>query len=103
MSATLAPSPGDELSREDARAQSWLSTAQEEARRWFLDRGGDAAVALSRDGGRMFLAQGDIAPFTPATVKALIAAGVAEYYGPKGRMRLRVFALRAMKPRGDHD
>ena len=63
-----------------------------EAHQWFLDHGGDGAVARGRAGGRLYLFQGESAPFMPVTVNRLIALGLAEFYGEKPNLRLRVFA-----------
>lgn len=44
---------------------------------WLRERGGSAAIARTKAGGRVILAQGETAPFTPATIKKLVEAGAA--------------------------
>lgn len=56
------------------------------ARKWIADRGGSAAHARNRTGGMIYLAQGEVAPFAPLTVKRLIDAGLLERRG--GRIYL---------------
>lgn len=60
--------------------------------KWLSERGADAAVVNVRGGGRIYLAQGEHAPFLPLTVKNLCEVGLAEFYEfggkPRGRLRL---------------
>lgn len=62
--------------------------------KWLSARGGDAAVVNVKGGGRIYLAQGEHAPFLPLTVKNLREAGLVEFYEfggkPHGRLRLTV-------------
>lgn len=67
-----------------------LTKSQLDALKWLKDRGGDAAVAKSKDGGRFYLAQGETGPFTPATVKALVDAGEVMYYDAGGKRNSRI-------------
>ena len=54
---------------------------------WMREHGGDAAVAKTRAGGRVYLAQGESGPFMPTTANNLIEAGIAEYVrDPKGQI-----------------
>ena len=68
------------------------SKAMKAACKWLAQRGGDAAVVAVNGGGRIYLAQGEHAPFLPLTVKNLCSAGLAEFYEfggkPRGRLRL---------------
>lgn len=57
--------------------------------RWLKVRGGDCAVARVKGGGRIYLAQGEHAPFLPGTAKALCEAGLAEYVDLNGRKCVR--------------
>jgi hypothetical protein len=59
------------------------------AAQWLRDRGGDCAVARVRGGGRIYLAQGEHAPFLPSTARALIEAGRAEYVDAGERKAVR--------------
>ncbi len=67
----------------------------DEVVRWLRERGGDAAFARTRSGGRSFLAQGDVAPFTIGIFSALVKAGRAEYSRDgQGRItRIRLVAV----------
>ncbi len=65
------------------------TVAMERAERWLRDRGGDCAVARVNGGGRIYLAQGEHAPFLPSTARALIDAGRAEYVDLNGRKAVR--------------
>ena len=56
-----------------------LTKAQRAALDWMRKHGGDCAVARCKDGGRIYLAQGESGPFLPQTARALIRAGLAEY------------------------
>lgn len=64
--------------------------AMKAAVRWLRERGGDAAVAMTAVGGRVIMAQGERGPFTPATVRKLCEAGLAEYYDHGGRLKGRL-------------
>ena len=68
------------------------TAAMKAACKWLVERGADAAVVNVKGGGRIFLAQGEHAPFLPLTVKNLCEAGLAEFYAfggkPRGRLRL---------------
>lgn len=66
-----------------------ISTAQRRAIQWMRDRGGDAAVARVKGGGRIILAAGEHAPFLPETCRALIDAGLAEYVDMNGKKSVR--------------
>ncbi|API58879.1 hypothetical protein BSL82_05780 [Tardibacter chloracetimidivorans] len=66
-----------------------LSEAQRRAVQWMLDHGSDVAVARVNGGGRIFLGQGEHAPFLPSTARALIEAGVAEYVDLNGKKSVR--------------
>jgi len=55
-----------------------MTDAMREALKWLRDRGGTAAIAKTRSGGRIYLAQGDQGMFAPVTIKRLCAAGLAE-------------------------
>lgn len=66
-----------------------LSGAQKEALDWMRKRGGDAAVARVKGGGRIILAQGEAAPFLPSTARALIDFGLAEYVDMNGKKSVR--------------
>ena len=63
-----------------------LTAAHKDALKWMREHGGDAAVARTKAGGRQIMAQGEVAPFSPATFRALVDAGLAEY--ADGRFRL---------------
>lgn len=65
------------------------TTAMREAVKWLRDRGGDAAVARVVGGGRYLLAQGETGPFTFATCKRLIEAGLGEYVDMNGKKAVR--------------
>lgn len=45
---------------------------------WLRERGGECAVAKTIAGGRVYLAQGEVGPFQPATIKKLVEAGLVE-------------------------
>lgn len=66
-----------------------LTPAHKAALKWMRERGGDAAVARVNGGGRYILAQGETAPFLPATCRALIDMGLAEYVDMNGRKSVR--------------
>lgn len=66
-----------------------MTDAMKAALRWMKARGGDAAVARIKGGGRIYLAQGDHAPFLPGTARALIDAGLAEYIDTNGKKSVR--------------
>lgn len=66
-----------------------MTSAMRGAERWLRERGGDCAVARVKGGGRIYLAQGEHAPFLPSTARALIEAGRAEYVDERGRKTVR--------------
>jgi hypothetical protein len=66
-----------------------MTDAMKRALRWMRDHGSDCAVARVLGGGRIFLAQGEHAPFLPNTARALIDAGLAEYVDINGRKAVR--------------
>lgn len=66
-----------------------LTKAHKDALKWMRDHGGDAAVARVNGGGRYILAQGEQAPFLPATCRALIDRGLAEYVDMNGKKAVR--------------
>lgn len=66
-----------------------MTEAMKSALKWMRDRGGDCAVARVKGGGRIFLAQGEHAPFLPGTASKLIDAGLAEYVDQGGRKAVR--------------
>lgn len=45
---------------------------------WLRKHGGSAAIAKTKEGGRINLAQGETGPFMPGTVKQLEALGLLE-------------------------
>ncbi len=66
-----------------------MTEAMKAALKWMRDHGGDAAVVRVKGGGRYILAQGEQAPFMPATCRKLINAGLAEYVDQGGRKAVR--------------
>lgn len=56
---------------------------------WFLERGGDAALAKTKEGGRYYLCAGETAPFNMLTIRALIESGRAEKYQMGKATRVR--------------
>lgn len=66
-----------------------LTKAHRGALKWMRDHGSDAAVARVKGGGRIYLAQGEHAPFMPSTARALIDAGLAEYIDMNGKKSVR--------------
>lgn len=66
-----------------------MKAAASAALKWMRDHGGDAAVARCREGGRIYLAQGEHGPFMPSTARQLIDAGLAEYVDQGGRKSAR--------------
>lgn len=66
-----------------------MTPAMEAALKWMREHGGDCAVARVNGGGRIFLAQGEHGPFLPATARALIDAGLAEYVDQGGKKSVR--------------
>lgn len=71
-----------------------ITAAMQAALKWMNDRGGDCAVARVNGGGRIYLAQGETAPFLPATARRLIDAGLAEYVDQNGRKAVRFRLIR---------
>ena len=67
---------------------------QRKCLQWFLERGGDAALAKTKAGGRYYLCAGETAPFNMRTVRALIESGKAEKYQIGKATRVRFFAQR---------
>lgn len=49
-----------------------------DALKWIKDRGGSAAVAKTKAGGRIYLAAGEQGEFMPSTVKQLESLGLLE-------------------------
>lgn len=66
-----------------------MTPAMKDALKWMREHGGDAAVARVNGGGRIYLAQGETAPFMPITAKNLIEAGLAEYVDMNGKKAVR--------------
>lgn len=66
-----------------------ITQAQMAALEWLREHDGDCAVARIKGGGRIYLAQGEAAPFLPGTARALIDAGLAEYVDMNGRKSIR--------------
>lgn len=66
-----------------------MKAAASAALKWMRDHGGDAAVARCKEGGRIYLAQGEHGPFMPSTARQLIDAGLAEYVDQNGRKSAR--------------
>lgn len=66
-----------------------LTAACVRAIKWMQERGGDAAVARVKGGGRIILAGGEHAPFLPATCRALVVLGYAQYVDENGRKAAR--------------
>ncbi len=52
--------------------------AAADALKWLRDRGGSAAVAKTKNGGRIYLAAGETGSFMPSTVKQLETLGLIE-------------------------
>ena len=52
--------------------------AAQDALKWIKDRGGSAAIAKTKAGGRIYLAAGETGPFMPSTVKQLVELGLLE-------------------------
>ncbi len=63
-----------------------MTQAQKDALKWLSDHGGDGVFTY---GGRL-LAQGEIAPHTSRTWKALVDAGKCEQYRAGRARRIRV-------------
>lgn len=72
-----------------------MTPAMKQAVEWLRLRGGDCAVARVKGGGRIYLAQGEHAPFLPSTARALVDAGFAEYVDMNGKKSVR-FRLTAL-------
>ena len=70
-----------------------MNTAMTNAIFWLRSHGGDCAVARVKGGGRIFLSQGETAPFLPSTARKLIDAGIAEYVDENGRKSTRLRLL----------
>ena len=66
-----------------------MTPAMRTALKWMRDHGGDAAVARVNGGGRIYLAQGENAPFMPSTARDLVKAGLAEYVDMNGKKAVR--------------
>lgn len=64
-----------------------------DAIKWLKERGGSCAIVRTKNGGRIYLAQGETGPFMPTTAKNMVEAGLADFeYNSKGlqiRLRLR--------------
>lgn len=54
------------------------TNAAQAALKWFKDHGGSAAIAKTKSGGRIYLAQGEQGGFTPSTIKQLVELGLVE-------------------------
>lgn len=52
--------------------------AAAEALKWLREHGGSAAVAKTKAGGRIYLAEGENGPFMPSTVNQLERLGLLE-------------------------
>lgn len=52
--------------------------AAQVALKWLRERGGSAAIAKTKAGGRIYLAAGETGPFMPSTVKQLLGLGLLE-------------------------
>ena len=52
--------------------------AAQAALKWLKDCGGSAAVAKTKAGGRIYLAQGEQGAFMPSTIKQLVELGLVE-------------------------
>lgn len=55
-----------------------ITKPMRDAIEWLRERGGECAAAKTIAGGRVYLAQGDIGPFQPVTMKRLVDAGLVE-------------------------
>lgn len=66
-----------------------MTAAMEAALKWMREHGGDCAVARVKGGGRIYLAQGEHAPFRASTARKLIDAGLAEYVDMNGKKSVR--------------
>ena len=66
-----------------------MTSAMIAALKWMRDHGGDASVARLKGGGRIYLAQGEHAPFMPSTARDLIDSGLAEYVDLNGKKAVR--------------
>lgn len=60
------------------RVVSGPTAAAKAALKWLQEHGGSAAVAKCRQGGRIYLAQGETGPFMPSTVNQLESLGLLE-------------------------
>lgn len=71
-----------------------------QALEWLRRRGGECAIARTTAGGRIYLAQGDVGPFTPGTVRRLVRDGLAEFVdvGARKNARLRLIEGTAAQP-----
>lgn len=56
-----------------------MDSVVQKAYDWFKERGGNAAFATTSNGGRFWLARGEISPFAPLTIKRLVDGGHAKY------------------------
>lgn len=72
-----------------------ITEGMRDAIKWMRERGGDCAVARVKGGGRIFLAQGEHAPFLPITAKRLVDAGLAEYVDMNGKKSVRFRLIKA--------
>lgn len=52
--------------------------AAKAALKWLQEHGGNAAIAKTKAGGRIYLAGGEQGKFTPRTVKQLVSLGLIE-------------------------
>lgn len=52
--------------------------AAQDALKWLRDHGGSAAIAKTKAGGRIYLAQGEQGMFMPSTIKQLENLGLIE-------------------------
>ena len=78
-----------------------MNASVQAALKWMRDHGGDCAVARVKGGGRIYLAQGEHAPFMPSTARLMVDAGLAEYVdaGGKKAVRFRLLAARQSEPK----
>lgn len=66
-----------------------MTRSMQRAFDWLVEHDGDAAVAKCVNGGRIYLAKGEVGPFMPQTAQKLIDAGLAEYVTVNGRKNAR--------------
>lgn len=64
-----------------------VTQAMRAACKWLRERGGSAAIANVKGGGRVYLAAGEHGPFLPVTARALVHAGLAKFEIVNGKPR----------------